>query len=199
MSRVLILYGTTDGHTRKIAAALREGLRDEGLHAFVTDAKYGAATVVPEDYDGVIVAASLHAGGFQKPVVRWARTHAAQLNRMPTAFLAVCLAILEQRPETRRELDAIIGRFQSSTGWRPDLVKPVAGALLYTRYNWLKRWIMRRIVAKAGGDTDTTRDFEYTNWGELRTFARTFGRNLTNGSFVPVSRSLHEQDTNVTV
>jgi len=189
MSRVLILYGTTDGHTRKIAAALREALRDEGLHAFVTDAKYGASTVVPEDYDGVIVAASLHAGGFQKPVVRWARTHAAQLNRMPTAFLAVCLAILEQRAETRRELDAIIGRFQRSTGWRPALIKPVAGALLYTRYNWLKRWIMRRIVAKAGGDTDATRDFEYTDWDDLRAFARTFGRRLTQHSVRP----LHEE------
>lgn len=180
MSRVLILYGTTDGHTRKIAAALREALREEGLHAFVTDAKYGAATVVPEDYDGVIVAASIHGGHFQKPVARWARVHAGRLNRMPTAFLPVCLAILEQRPETRRALDAIIDRFRVSTGWRPALIKPVAGALLYTRYNWLKRWIMRRIVAKAGGDIDTTRDFEYTNWDELRSVARTFGRNLTH-------------------
>jgi menaquinone-dependent protoporphyrinogen oxidase len=58
------------------------------------------------------------------------------------------------------------------------VIKFVAGALPYTRYNWLKRWIMRRIVAKAGGDTDTTRDFEYTDWEDLRAFARTFGRNL---------------------
>jgi len=179
MSRVLILYGTSDGHTSKIAAALRDALRDEGLDAFVTNAKHGASTVVPEEYDGVIVAASLHGGHFQKPVVRWARTHAARLNRMPTAFLSVCLAILEQRPETRRELDAIIERFQRATGWRPVLIKPVAGALLYRRYNWLKRWIMRRIVAKAGGDTDTTRDYEYTDWDDLRAFARAFGRRLT--------------------
>jgi menaquinone-dependent protoporphyrinogen oxidase len=103
---------------------------------------------------------------------------------MPTAFLPVCLAILEQRPETRRALDAIIDRFQRSTAWRPDLIKPVAGALLYTRYSWLKRWIMRRIVAKAGGDTDTTRDFEYTNWDDLQKFARTFGRNLTKEELV---------------
>lgn len=178
MSRVLILYGTTDGHTRKIAAALREALRDAGVSAFVTDAKHGTAAVAAE-YDGVIVAASLHAGGFQKPVVRWARTEAAHLNRMPTAFLCVCLAVLEQRPETRRELDAIIARFQQSTGWQPTLIKPVAGALLYTRYNWLKRWIMKRIVAKAGGDTDTTRDYEYTDWSQLRGFARAFARRLT--------------------
>lgn len=179
MSRVLILYGTTDGQTRKIAAALREALRDAGVSTFVTDAKVGAAAVVPEEYDGVIVAASIHAGGFQKPVVRWARQHATQLNRMPSAFVSVCLAILEKRPETGQELDAIVARFMGSTGWRPAAVKFVAGALPYTRYNWLKRWIMRRIVAKAGGDTDTTRDYEYTDWDDLRAFARTFERRLT--------------------
>lgn len=182
MSRVLILFGTTDGHTRKVVAALREALRADGLDAFVTDAKHGVSTVVPEEYDGVIVAASIQGGHFPKPVVRWARTHAAQLNRMPTAFLPVCLAILEKRPEARRELNRIIDRFQQATGWRPEAVKFIAGALPYTRYNWLKRWIMRRIVAKAGGDTDTTRDFEYTDWEDLRAFARTFGRGLTKQS-----------------
>jgi menaquinone-dependent protoporphyrinogen oxidase len=187
MSRVLILFGTTDGHTRKIAAALREGLRDEGLSAFVADAKHGAAAVVPEEYDGIIVAASLHAGGFQRAVARWARTYAVQLNCMPTAFVAVCLAVLEQRPETRRQLDAIIAQFQRSTGWRPALVKLVAGALPYTRYNWLKRWIMRRIVAKAGGDTDTTRDYEYTDWDDLRVFARTFARRVTKTAVAVLS------------
>jgi menaquinone-dependent protoporphyrinogen oxidase len=58
----------------------------------------------------------------------------------------------------------------------------VAGALPYTRYNWLKRWVMKRIVAKAGGDTDTTRDYEYTNWEELRAFSEEFGRLACNDS-----------------
>jgi menaquinone-dependent protoporphyrinogen oxidase len=35
---------------------------------------------------------------------------------------------------------------------------------------------MRRIVAKAGGDTDTSRDYEYTDWNQVRGFARDFGR-----------------------
>ena len=189
MSRVLILYGTTDGHTRKIATALRAALVDEGVYAFMSDARYGTETVVAEDYDGVIVAASIHAGGFQRPVTRWVRKQSAELNRMPTAFIAVCLGILETRPEVRRTLDEIVRRFLQSTAWRPKLIKFVAGALLYTRYNWLKRWIMRRIVAKAGGDTDTTRDFEYTNWTDLRVFAQAFGRTLQQQTVRP----LHEE------
>jgi menaquinone-dependent protoporphyrinogen oxidase len=50
----------------------------------------------------------------------------------------------------------------------------VAGALLYRKYGFLKRWIMKRIVARAGGDTDTSRDYEYTDWNDMRAFAKEF-------------------------
>jgi menaquinone-dependent protoporphyrinogen oxidase len=36
--------------------------------------------------------------------------------------------------------------------------------------------MMKRIVRKAGGDTDTSRDYEYTDWGDLRAFADEFGK-----------------------
>jgi menaquinone-dependent protoporphyrinogen oxidase len=37
---------------------------------------------------------------------------------------------------------------------------------------------MKRIVAKAGGNTDTSCDYEYTDWNDLRAFANEFVRNL---------------------
>ena len=48
----------------------------------------------------------------------------------------------------------------------------------YTHYGWLKRLMMKRIVGKAGGSTDTTRDHEYTDWNDLRNFAREFTKRL---------------------
>ena len=39
MSRLLILYGTTNGHTRKIAQALGETLGEEGFPCDVIDAE----------------------------------------------------------------------------------------------------------------------------------------------------------------
>jgi menaquinone-dependent protoporphyrinogen oxidase len=38
--------------------------------------------------------------------------------------------------------------------------------------------MMVRIVRKAGGDTDTSRDYEYTDWTDLRAFAEKFARSL---------------------
>jgi menaquinone-dependent protoporphyrinogen oxidase len=174
MSRILIIYGTTDGHTRKIARVLQETLEADGVGTAIADVNEVSPDLHPEDYDGVMVLGSVHAGRHQPALVRWTRVHAYALNLIPGAFLSVCLGVIDKRSEARQEVAATIDRFVRSTGWRPLMRKPVAGALLYRQYGWLKRWIMKRIVAKAGGDTDTSRDYEYTDWNELRAFARQF-------------------------
>jgi menaquinone-dependent protoporphyrinogen oxidase len=174
MSRILVLYGTTDGHTAKIATRLGEIFRALGWDVTVAHAGRVSTDAWPERYDGIVVAASIHIGSYQGPVRRWVQAHAEQLSRMPSAFLSVCLAVLEKRPEVHQEVQDIILRFLRRTGWRPTLVKPVAGALPYTRYGWLKKWMMRRMVAKISADTDTTRDYEYTDWDDLDAFAREF-------------------------
>lgn len=178
MPRVLILYGTSDGHTAKVAAALAGKLRYDGCSVAVVDARDAGRAVTPEEYDGVIVGASIHIGGYQRAVARWVRRHATTLGSRPSAFVSVCLGILEERAEAQREVADIMQRFLRRCGWRPTLTKTVAGALPYTRYGWLKKWMMKRIVAKAGGGQDTTRDYEYTDWGEVRALAGDFARRL---------------------
>ncbi|HEY3219826.1 MAG TPA: flavodoxin domain-containing protein [Gemmatimonadales bacterium] len=179
MRHILIVYGTTDGHTAKVTQVLAEDLRALRCSVDIVDAAGMMHRLSPEGYDGVIVAASVHIGDYQRSVTRWVRRHAAMLNGMPTAFLSVCLAVLEQNAKTRREVANIIERFFARTGWRPPIAKPIAGAVRYTRYGWLKRLMMKRIVGKAGGGTDTTRDYEYTDWNDLRAFAGAFAQQLT--------------------
>jgi menaquinone-dependent protoporphyrinogen oxidase len=173
MSRVLVLYGTTEGHTAKVAGAIAETLRGQAIEVDVVEA--GTADPRAEDYAGVIVAASVHGGRYQRSVQRWVQKNREMLIGKPSAFVSVCLAVLQWQPEVRREVNAILERFLMATGWRPTCTKSVAGALAYTKYGWLKRWIMRRIAEKAGGDTDTSRDYEYTDWQDLRDFAWRFG------------------------
>ncbi len=174
MTHILIVYGTTDGHTRKIAQVLAENLRAHRCSVDTLDTAGSPWRLSPEGYDGVIVAASVHIGDYQRAVRRWVGMYAPLLNSLPTAFLSVCLAVLEKETGPRQEILGIMSRFLDRCGWRPTITKMVAGALPYTRYGWLKRLMMKRIVAKAGGDTDTTRDFEYTDWNDLRNFTRDF-------------------------
>ena len=172
MAPILILYGTKSGQTEKIARALGETLRAEGADVDVRNAT--DARPSPEVYAGVVVAAPIYAGRYPRPVRRWVRAHAGALSRRPNAFLSVCLSVLSKLPESQRGLAAIQERFFAASGWRPEIAKPVAGALLYTRYGWLKRRVLLQIARREGGATDVTRDHEYTDWDDLRAFARAF-------------------------
>lgn len=177
MARVLVLFGTRDGHTAKIAAAIGNALNDLGIDTDVVQ----AGTVDPSitKHDGVIVTAPIRAGAFPKPVIACVRRHAAEISARPNAFVPVCLAVLERNnSKVAADLDAIVHRFAESTGWTPAAIRFVAGALLYTRYNILTRWVMKRIAAKAGGDTDTRRDYTYTDWNDVKAFAMEFASRL---------------------
>ena len=170
MARLLVLYGTTDGQTGKIARSLGATLRTCGHDSDVIAAAAAKATD-PFEYDGVIVAASLRGGRYQKSVQRWVQRHAHALQPKPTAFVSVCLGVLQKNPKVQSDLTRIMNGFFSETGWQPAQSIIVAGALKYTRYNPFLRWFMKRLAAKAGGDTDTSRDYEYTDWAQLHAFA----------------------------
>lgn len=172
MSRILVVFGTTEGHTERVASALADEMRARGATVVVREPRL--ADPQPVDFDGVIVAASVHAGKFQPAVTHWVQAHAEALKAMPCAFVSVSLGILQRDPRVQAEVKGIVDRFLLGTGWNPTRTLGVAGALLYTRYSWWKRWMMRRIAAKAGGDTDTRRDYVYTDWPALRAFAAEF-------------------------
>lgn len=112
-------------------------------------------------------------------MVRFVKEHRAEIESVPNAFISVTLseAGAERSDATPAEhakfvsgVQEVINRFLDETGWRPKHVKPVAGALLYTRYNFLIRFVMKRIARAEGGSTDTSRDHEYTDWAALDRF-----------------------------
>lgn len=175
MLRVLIVFGTTDGHTARVATALAEECRRLGADVELVDAAaIRGPGPYPDPFDRVIVAASIHIGGFQRPVRRWVHSHVESLQGKRTMFVSVCLAVLQKDPAVRQDLDRIVARFRAQTGWTPGEVVFVPGMLAYTRYGWLRRFVMRWIAGRVGGSTDTTRDHDYTDWAALRDQARRF-------------------------
>jgi menaquinone-dependent protoporphyrinogen oxidase len=87
----------------------------------------------------------------------------------------------------------MLERFYVQTNWHPTVAKPVAGALLFTHYNFLVRMIMKRIARKAGAATDTSRDYVYTDWLGLDRFASELATEIRGAPVVTatVERGLH--------
>lgn len=179
MSRLLIVYGTSEGQTRKIAGYIAGVAREMGIDADAADSAAGPPLAVGR-YDAVVVAGSVHVGRHQRSLVDFVRRNRVALQRRPTAFFSVSLAATgSDLPGARRCADA----FLRETGWRPGRTHLVAGALMYSRYGFITRWMMRRIARKAGGGTDTSRDYEYTDWPRLRADVEAF---LRDGAAIPI-------------
>jgi menaquinone-dependent protoporphyrinogen oxidase len=170
MMKVLIPYGTTEGQTARISEYLADVIRDHGHEAYAVDIK-GSGAPEPGDYDAVIVGASIHMGKHEDYVRDFVRENRDALERLPSAFFSVSLAAHDD-PE---EAEGYIEEFVKETGWRPGMVGLSAGALLYTQYGFIKRYVMKRIARHKGSpDTDTSRDYVYTEWENVKRFAEEF-------------------------
>lgn len=176
---VAVLYATREGHTRRVAERVARDLQARGLAAECKNLREDAAAIDPNNYCAVVLAASVHQGKHEREMVKFVKKHRAGLEKLPAAFLSVTLSeagaeMPDTTPEKRArylaDVRKVIDQFFESTGWRPERVKPVAGALLYSKYNPLVRFVMKRIAKEAGAATDTSRDYEYTDWVGLDRF-----------------------------
>ena len=173
---VIVIYGTIEGQTRKIARNIAGTVQSAGHDVTVFD----SADVEDVDTgfaDALIVAAPVHAGKYPSSLEYWIKANVDAINRTPSAFVSVSLSAVSGFPEEHREIDSISNAFLAHTGWKPDAVHQAAGALRYLEYDFLKRLLMRHIVKKEGGPVDTSRDHEFTDWDKLAEFVAGFLEN----------------------
>ncbi len=179
MATVLVVYSTHDGQTRKIAERIATVLRVRRHVVELLDAARAPRTLDLARFQAVFIGSPLHAKGYLAPVVRFVREHKTALARVPTLFFSVGLAVLSKVHDGRAQTMVIVDKLLAETGWRPRRIELVAGALPYTRYNFLVRFVMRRISKAEGGDTNTSRDYEYTDWAAVDGFAVEFVEDVT--------------------
>lgn len=166
--KLLILYSTVEGHTREICKFLRDEALKLGLKPELINATED--TVSPVEYDAVIIAASVHMNSYQDSVFHYVKENHSRLNNTLSAFLSVSLTAASDEPESWKELKSVTEHFLEHTRWKPDVVEYAAGALLYTKYDFMKKFIMRLISKRSGGETDTSKDHVYTDWDQVKGF-----------------------------
>jgi menaquinone-dependent protoporphyrinogen oxidase len=174
MAEILVLYGTGEGQTAKIAREMAELAR--GLNHRVTLIDGGH---LPEDfslggYDAAIIGASVHVGRHQPYIRDFIVSRRAELDTLPTAFFSVSLSAASKIQSEREAAQRLLDEFLQELNWQPRQSATFAGALKYRRYGLIKRWFMWLISRSEGGGTDRSRDYEYTDWDAVASFTRTF-------------------------
>ncbi len=171
--RILVVYGTATGQTRKIVGFLAERWRSQAHIVELCDADRLPRGLDPAGFDRVVVASCVRQGEYRRSVMRFVRRYRDALRAVPSVFLSVSMAAANRlnRKDARRWLEGWVAAFSERTGWKPPRVEHVAGAQMFTRYNPITKWFMRRIAMEQGYQADTTRDHEYTDWAALGEFA----------------------------
>lgn len=174
MSKCLIVYGTKEGQTAKIANKIGDIIQQRGSQVDVYDARNVPNTFRLQDYSAVLIGSSIHMGQWSGPVLKFVQRYRESLSSTPSAFFSVSMASASATPEERAKLDPYVERFFNKGGWHPKTVENFAGALAYTKYGFFTKWIMQRISKAHGESTDTSRDIEFTDWEQVSKFAQEF-------------------------
>ncbi len=195
--KVKIATGGSDGNSNQIsldnyqpahgrygiAEHIGDAARARGFEADVVRAAELPAGFSLTAYSKAVVAASVHGGRHEKEIVDFVKRYVSELDGMPAAFISMSLsqagaedaaASPEQRAKAAAEVDHMMWRFLTETRWHPSKIKAVAGALMYSKYNFILRWVMKRVAKAAGASTDTSRDHEFTDWLALDRFLDNF-------------------------
>lgn len=82
---ILIVYGTTEGHTQHLCEYLQQVFGGAAQEVVVAAA--GEQAPDPKCFDLILLCGSLHVGDYQSPLTEFARRHCQTLNEKPTAFI----------------------------------------------------------------------------------------------------------------
>ncbi|HEU5170465.1 MAG TPA: flavodoxin domain-containing protein [Gemmatimonadales bacterium] len=178
MTDILIVYGTAYGQTERIVQRIAQRLGEQGHRVSVRRADQPQPLPV-EEYGAVVVAASVLFGKHQRSVRDFVRRRLSRLQAVPAAFVSVSGAAAGSSPESCKQAQGYVQDFLRQTGWRPGVTQTFAGGVPYTRYGPFRRWMMKMISRRTGGPTDTSRDYEFTDWDAVDRFAAELARTVS--------------------
>ena len=167
MERVLLLHSSREGQTIKILDYIATKLGGD-VDCQLVDL-HQPLTVSLSDYDRVVIGASIRYGHLNKKLYQFIAQHQAELEQVKAAFFIVNLTARKEGKD-RPETSAYFTKFLLKSPWVPKLQDTFAGALFYPRYNFFDRFMIQLIMRMTGGETDPTKEVEYTNWQRVDQF-----------------------------
>jgi menaquinone-dependent protoporphyrinogen oxidase len=176
---VLILFSSRFGDSKTVAQAVAQRLEHDGITSQLRPLEQ-AQTVDVHAFSAAVLVASIRYGHFHKSLLAFVARHASWLQETCSGF--VSLSLTARKADKRSpQTNAYTRKFLAKArllGWMPAHCEAVAGALRYPRYHLMDRLCIQLIMRITGGETDASREYEYTDWAQVEGFAAAFGCGL---------------------
>ena len=147
----LLVYSTTDGHTRQICLRL-QALLESQSHRVTLAALADSRDLNLASFDKFVIGASIRYGKHRPELVAFLQRNGALLSSRPNAFFTVSLVARKKeknQPDTNPYMIKLLRRLW----WRPRELAVFAGKIDYPRYGFVDRQIIRFIMWLTGGPT----------------------------------------------
>jgi len=169
MSKVIIIYSTTDGHTKRICSRIEQVIKDAGDDVKVVSID-DVGSVDVTSFDKIVIGASIRYGVHHKKVYDFIRVNHEMLDSKPNAFFSV--NVVARKPEKNQpDTNPYLKKFLKEITWQPNQLAVFAGKIDYPRYSFLDRNIIRFIMWMTKGPTDPAETIEFTDWKQVEDFA----------------------------
>ena len=172
--RLLIIYGSTEGHTHDIALYMAETAAGEGHSVEALNASALPFSQDPYWFDAVIVGASVHQGRHQSSVREFVLANKELLEQLPSAFFSVSLSAAVKDDSHQADAQAYVDTFLADTQWQPNSIAKIAGAVRNAEYDYFRKMILKVLARQLGPGVIKGEDVVYTDWDEVAVFVQTF-------------------------
>ena len=170
MAKILIIYSTTDGHTREICQRLRQVIEQKD-HLVTLLSLDDEPDVDIKLFDKIVLGASIRYGKHRKQVYEYIKRNEQILDSKPNAFFSV--NVVARKPEKNQpETNPYLKKFLKQISWQPKELAVFAGKIDYQRYRFRDRQMIRLIMWMTKGPTDPETVVEFTNWKQVEAFGR---------------------------
>ena len=170
MANILIIYSTTDGHTKKICQKIRWLIEQQGHNVKLVSID-DEAPVQPELFDKIVIGARIRYGKHNKNVLDFVTRNKDILQNKPAAFFSV--NVVARKPDKNQpDTNPYIQKFLKQVPWRPDVLAVFAGEIDYQKYRFFDRMMIRLIMYITHGPTGLNTVTDFTNWEQVEDFAR---------------------------
>ena len=174
MSSFLIIYSSTDGHTKVICERIINFLNDENLVELVSleDAK----KIDLSNFEKIIIGASIRYGKHSKELYKFINLNKNILDQKQSAFFSVNVVARKSEKNTA-ETNPYIKKFLKISKWTPKKIRVFAGKVDYPNYNFFDKYIIKFIMFITKGPTDTSQSYEFTDWSKVDDFTKELKNN----------------------
>ncbi|MCU7800272.1 MAG: menaquinone-dependent protoporphyrinogen IX dehydrogenase [gamma proteobacterium symbiont of Lucinoma myriamae] len=170
MSKIIIIYSTTDGHTREICSRL----------LIIIEKNNNVVTLIPIEnvnkldltvFDKIVIGASIRYGKHNAKVYEFINKNRQILDAKPNAFFSV--NVVARKPDKNRpETNPYLQKFLMQILWKPKELAVFAGKIDYQKYKIWDRLMIRMIMWITKGPTDPKTNIEFTNWNQVNAFGQ---------------------------